>query len=718
MWSEPLAGVIFEGKGLRSLFKPLTVGLCLAVSACSGSLEAPTRSRGVILISIDTLRADHLGCYGYSRDTSPFIDSLAERGVLFENAFVQLPGTLPSHMSIFTGLHPAEHNVYPPNGVLSDRIPTLPEIFLANGFRTAGHTEGGYMSGGFGFARGFEDFNDHALEIETDLERTFARGLRFLEQQSEQDRFFLFLHTYSVHDPYADTRMELAHFPPAYSSLYWSGEPPKGVIEPTGPSLTELNQRDSHPTAEEKAYYRAAYDAQIRYLDDVLRDFVRALEAMGLMDEVTLVLTSDHGEELGDHGQFLHSQIYRETLHVPLIVLDPAISGGRRVQELVRSIDLAPTLYELAAIESVPPMSGTSLAPLLTAGEPVESRESLVESLDSDRRRSLVQQTRDGVFQLLWTRQESLEEGLWMSQEVIFDTFDETFVAGVESFHRPRLLEVLVDGKPYLDAGLELPKDRGGLWISHDVSFGRREDVVEIELQSFHRERRIEVFVGSNKLDTIIEQGPPSKAVTSNDERLWNAERLWQPASEVAGEASIDTHPVALRFDLTTMGDQRSVTLRSDSCDSPAELGLSEDRRCLSFQILKTRGIEGARETGREVWIPTEQHQLRLELPKGGDKKRVTLRVASCDSPAEVGLSEDDRCLSLLLSTPDLWQIELYDLEKDPAQLRDISSERSDLSRSLLRTLHGYRLEPVAPAVTRELDPEVESRLRALGYLP
>ncbi|MGB5400530.1 MAG: sulfatase-like hydrolase/transferase, partial [Thermoanaerobaculia bacterium] len=136
---------------------------------------APTR--GFILISIDTLRADHLSCYGYTRVTSPFIDTLAARGVLFENAFVQLPGTLPSHMSIFTGLYPAEHGVYPPDGVLSPEIPTLPEIFQANGFRTGGFTEGGYVDGDYGFARGFEVFSDRAGQVESDVEETFGRGL-------------------------------------------------------------------------------------------------------------------------------------------------------------------------------------------------------------------------------------------------------------------------------------------------------------------------------------------------------------------------------------------------------------------------------------------------------------------------------------------------------------------------------------------------------------
>ena len=126
----------------KILATPLFAAALLLASGCGtpggdGTTRlAPTR--GVIFISLDTLRADHLSSYGYHRPTSPFIDSLAERGVLFENAFVQLPGTLPSHMSMFTGLYPAEHDVYPPSGVLSAEIPTLPEILQAAGFRTGG----------------------------------------------------------------------------------------------------------------------------------------------------------------------------------------------------------------------------------------------------------------------------------------------------------------------------------------------------------------------------------------------------------------------------------------------------------------------------------------------------------------------------------------------------------------------------------------------------
>ena len=685
----------------------LTGLILLGFMGCGGS---PLASRGYILISIDTLRADHLGCYGYERDTSPFIDTLAAHGTLFENAYVQLPGTLPSHMSIFTGLYPSEHNVFPPDGVLSASIPTLPEILMANGFRTGGHTEGGYVHGDYGFARGFEEFSHEAWKIETDVTRTFARGLEFLQGIAPSERFFLFLHTYSVHDPYADARLKGAHFPEAYNSLYWQGPAPPGAVEPTGPLLGQLNQRGTPLDDDVKEYYRAAYDAQIRYLDDVLRDFFTNVEAMGLMEETTVVLTADHGEELADHGKLLHGQIYRETLNVPLIVLHPTLPQGRRLQPLVRSIDIAPTLFDLAGIEAPAPMSGVSFVPLLEGREPKGPSEALVES-DNRAIRGLVRQAGDGsIHQLLWVQQENDEAGLWISGEMTFDTFGDELVARVESFRRPRGLEVLVDGERFENLGLELPREEGRTWVSRAASFNSQEEEVRVRLQSFGRPRRLEVLVGEDKLDKILLQ-------SSTTAGLESVEETWVPSGEVPGEAWIGTDPVVLRFSLGPGEGARRVTLRTEGCNSSAELGLSPDPRCLSFQILESRGLGRAFEASSDLIVPTDPRTLRLTLPRPGQKKRITLRPDSCDVPAELGLSEDRRCLSLRVAVPELWRIELFDNRKDPRQASDLSSENSDLSLSMLRALQGYKLQPLAPAATRSLEPELEDRLRALGYL-
>lgn len=322
-----------------------------------GDLPLPAATRGYILISIDTLRADHLGCYGYSRPTTPFLDSLAKRGTLFEEAYSQYPSTLVSHMSMLTGLHPREHGVFPPNAVLSPEVELLPEVFQRNGFRTAGHTEGGFVSGRFGFRRGFDQFVSHERNRHRQLEQTFQRGVSFLEGLKPDDRFFLFLHTYAVHTPYDAPRQ--------FVEPFWKGEAPAGSFPPSGPELTRRNLSGERPPAPVLEWLEALYDAGIRQTDEVVRRFFADLDRLGLSDDVTVIVTSDHGEELLDHGLFNHTQLYRETLRVPLLVVHPSQRRAVRHGGVVRLIDLAPTLYDLARLKPAGKPSGVSLARLV-----------------------------------------------------------------------------------------------------------------------------------------------------------------------------------------------------------------------------------------------------------------------------------------------------------------------------------------------------------------
>lgn len=515
-------------------------------------------TRGYILISIDTLRADHLGCYGYGEDTSPFIDSLADRGVRFEHAFVQLPGTLPSHMSIFTGLYPAEHGVYPPAGVLPSDIETLPEVFRRGGFRTAGHTEGGYVHGRFGFARGFDEFDDEANGRETDVERTLARGLEFLERLGPQDRFLLFLHTYVVHDPYAPEA--------SYLRQFWDGPIPE-AFPPIGPNLTAFNRGEKSLSSEAVSYFRAAYDASIRYADDVLREFFAEVEALGLDDEVTVILTSDHGEEFVEHGMLAHSQIYRETLQVPLIVVHPAVAGPRVVSAVVESIDIPAALYELAGLEPERPISGSSFVSLLRGVLPrPDETEAFAER--HDRRARSVIRSREGELHQLVLEESGGPQG-WISGSTTFDAFTRDLEIEARSFHAARELRVEADGE----------------------------------------------FIKSVSLDP----------------RRWT--RIQVPF--VAGSA------------------RTRVTLASEGCSVPAEVGESTDRRCLSFQI------------------------------RGAPLRRL----------------------------------ELYEIIADPMESRDLSREGYPVVRDLLDRLESSDREPRASPETGDLDSELEARLKALGYL-
>ncbi len=365
----------------------------LAVAAGIWLYRQDRPPTGFILISIDTLRADRLGAYGYALDTSPFFDEFAEKGTLFERAIVQLPGTLPSHMSIFTGLYPAEHGVYPPDSVLAAEIPTLPEVFQAAGYRTAGFTEGGYVAGHYGFERGFDTFRAVNTGKPGAAGRTFDLVKDWIDTLEPGEKFFVFVHTYEVHDPYIP--ME------DYAESAWPGDPPE-TWDPTGANLTSASVGKLPVTPEVVRYFSALYDAGIRYVDEVLRQFVEHVRAAELAPDTTVIITSDHGEEFFEHGSFVHRQVYNETLHVPLLVRRLGQRRGARVQQLVESVDIAPTLLELASLDDRMEPSGSSLVPLLGGDGSSTESEAFAEGM-SVPTRTIYRSTDSGLYQLLVT---------------------------------------------------------------------------------------------------------------------------------------------------------------------------------------------------------------------------------------------------------------------------------------------------------------------------
>ncbi|MBW1685828.1 MAG: sulfatase [Deltaproteobacteria bacterium] len=284
----------------------------------------------VILLSIDTLRADHLTSYGYRHDTAPFIEERFGRGgTLFEECTASTPVTAPSHMTLFTSLQPMTHGVTDGLKVLSKAIRTLPELIRARRIDTAAFTENGWVSVHQGFARGFNSFSENkSPEImvpEGEVDATFAQAKRWLENNHDK-RFFLFLHTYQVHAPYAP--------PERYADLF---------AEHDGRSIDEHS-----PT---HVQYRANYDREIRYVDDELRSLFATLETLGLDRTTVFVLTSDHGEEFLEHGLLYHGgNLYEESVRVPLMFTGPGIAAGRRIATHVGHKHLMPTILELFGI--------------------------------------------------------------------------------------------------------------------------------------------------------------------------------------------------------------------------------------------------------------------------------------------------------------------------------------------------------------------------------
>lgn len=431
----------------------LLLALLVPVAACDtpsteestrlASSDTPLRAtRGYVLISIDTLRADHLGSYGYARETSPFLDTLADRGVLFEQAVAQIPSTLPSHVSMLTGLHPREHGVHPPAGRIPESIETLAERFGAGGFRTAGITDGGYMAGSFGFDRGFDVFVDRFPDAprRRRIEAIFGRGREFLRGLEDDEPFFLFLHTYAVHDPYDP--------PDDYRHRFWKDPAPETLWEPTGPNLTRFNCGFETLDERGRDYFVALYDAGIRYTDDVLADFFADLEAMQLADEVTVVLTSDHGEEFLEHGLLGHEQVYHHNLHVPLIVVHPD-ARPHRVRGLARLTDLFPTFVDLADLDSPGEPGPRSLRTALE-GAPTTGRRASYVQASTGTGQGLYPSVAEGSpRQLQLVEHRSPRGGSWITPRgVVFQASGPSTTLLLRAFLRPRTVQILVDGQP------------------------------------------------------------------------------------------------------------------------------------------------------------------------------------------------------------------------------------------------------------------------------
>jgi len=297
------------------------------------------RSKGpnIILISIDALRADHLSCYGYHRNTSPNIDRLASQGVLFKNAFSQATWTLPSHASIFFSQYVWRHKVDNRNKRLVNSFATLAEILKDRNYATCAFVGGGLLSARFGFFnQGFEIYDDGSPRRRKHykISSYINKLLSWLESVRNR-KFFLFIHTYDVHSPYN---------PPApYFDLYTKGRC-EGELD----------------------YIMAVYDGGINYVDDQLGKIFEKLDQLGIDDNTIIIITADHGEAFREHGRLGHGhKPYIEIAHVPLIMKGPGIPRNRTYENYVQHIDIVPTILEILNIPQRKEMQGRSILPLM-----------------------------------------------------------------------------------------------------------------------------------------------------------------------------------------------------------------------------------------------------------------------------------------------------------------------------------------------------------------
>jgi arylsulfatase A-like enzyme len=323
--------------------------LCLLLAACHSSSKQPAadethqptrpdkaprspRRLNLVLVTIDTLRPDRLGCYGYTAIETPNLDGLAHRGVLFQNAVTHTPLTAPSHASLFTGLYPMQHKVRDTGGFVLDKShPTLATLLHQQGWETTAFVGSSVLKRGFGFDQGFELYDDEMPKptgkgpageyAERRAGKVVERAIHWLDDRAGKT-FFLWVHVFDPHSPY---------------------DPPSPFRE---------------------KYKGRLYDGELAYTDQQLGRLFTAVAKVSPPEQTLIAVLSDHGESLSDHGEYTHGVfLYDSTLRIAFLLAGPGVPGAVRVTHHARAIDLLPTLMELIGIKAPEGIPGVSLVP-------------------------------------------------------------------------------------------------------------------------------------------------------------------------------------------------------------------------------------------------------------------------------------------------------------------------------------------------------------------
>jgi len=323
---------------IQQLLRLLVVTLACSLVACSSPKPPPSRPN-VIFIVLDTLRADHLGVYGYQQPTSPQLDAFAAQSTLFEYAVTAAPWTPPSVSTMITGLYPIAHGMMPPDDrrlakrfarKLGDPLETMAERLKAAGYHTGGLTSNPWTNTMFGFAQGYDSFlyrgRARGDEITT-------RGLNLLDALRDDGKpFLLYLHYLDPHDPY----------------------------DPPAPYVTQFPIPTNYPDKMGKLVSR--YDGEIRFMDGHLGRLFAGFRERGVFDSSLIIVVGDHGEQFREHGHYRHGfMLHNEELHVPLIVKFPGQSIGTRVQETASTIDILPTVLKHVGLPADTSLPGVPL---------------------------------------------------------------------------------------------------------------------------------------------------------------------------------------------------------------------------------------------------------------------------------------------------------------------------------------------------------------------
>jgi len=393
----PLAGVAW----LASARPSLAVGtwatwigaLVLVTWFTPGETKAPRPSAtppadapNLVLVTLDTFRADHVGALGAEGDPTPNLDALAERGALFTRAYAQIPITGPSHLSILSGVYPWTHGTMANGVAVPPEVPVLPELMGQAGYRTAAFVSAFVLDGVFGYGRGFEVYDDAFIQPKgaydlslarvweqvrvrfgsiSDVERrgdlTTDAALAWLGTVDDEERFFLWVHLFDPHGPYAP--------PPPFDAMYYQGDP----SNPSNDSLAQATDIAEYMLPSLRGitdieWPVAQYRGEISYCDMQLGRLLDELARRGLQDDTVVVVVADHGESLVEHDYYFNhgAHLYGPSTHVPMVVVAPGrIQPGTRVGDIVENVDLLPTILGLTDIEMPQGLQGADLLPLI-----------------------------------------------------------------------------------------------------------------------------------------------------------------------------------------------------------------------------------------------------------------------------------------------------------------------------------------------------------------
>ena len=351
--------IVIEGPA--KVFEPL-------FGVFGGIFDNTLDTPNVVLLLLDTVRADHLGCYGYNINTSPGLDSLAYSGIMYRDCQAQASWTLPSMTSIFTGVSERAHRVNTTRDGFMNGVPEdyemLPELMKDCGYETYAIFNVPVLDQCYGFWQGIDHIEARGCTLTIDANVVVDLALNYLDERDNEDGFFMIMHFFDAHYP------------------YWPPEPYWATVQldypgdnATAPSTQDVNEAFlAGQLYDQIPFMIMLYDAEIFFMDNEITRFLRELRARGLADNTIVIAMADHGEEFGEHGRLFHGkQLFQETIHVPWIMAGPGIGEGLAVNGVVGQFDLLPTLGEIIGFDIPDYVEGLIALPEMPAHQGVPS---------------------------------------------------------------------------------------------------------------------------------------------------------------------------------------------------------------------------------------------------------------------------------------------------------------------------------------------------------